>query len=72
MTDPPVTLITGGASGIRAATARRLLTKGNEVMLGALMEVLRTFYDLKRRPAGGRYAAVRDRRSPHPRIHQQR
>jgi NADP-dependent 3-hydroxy acid dehydrogenase YdfG len=33
MTDPPVTLVTGGASGIGAATARRLLHRGHRVTI---------------------------------------
>jgi NAD(P)-dependent dehydrogenase (short-subunit alcohol dehydrogenase family) len=33
MTDPAVTLITGGASGIGAATARRLLDQGHSVTI---------------------------------------
>lgn len=33
MTDIPVTLITGGGSGIGAATARQLLDKGQRVTI---------------------------------------
>lgn len=44
MTDRPVALITGGGSGIGAATARRLLAKGNRVSVtGRSEERLRRF-----------------------------
>jgi NAD(P)-dependent dehydrogenase (short-subunit alcohol dehydrogenase family) len=53
MTDSPVTLITGGGSGIGAATARRLLDQGHRVTItGRGEDRLRTFAEELGEPAG--------------------
>jgi NAD(P)-dependent dehydrogenase (short-subunit alcohol dehydrogenase family) len=53
MTDSPVALITGGGSGIGAATARRLLEQGHRVCVtGRRTERLRRFAQEPGEPAG--------------------
>jgi len=68
MTESPVTLITGGGSGIGAATARQLLDQGHRVTItGRGQDRLRTFAEGVGEPAGlltltgdaADYAAVR-------------
>ena len=53
MTESPVTLITGGGSGIGAATARQLLNQGHRVTItGRGQDRLRTFAEGVGEPAG--------------------
>src|SRR5712691_10602854 len=53
MTDSPVTLITGGGSGIGAATARQLLDHGHRVTItGRGQDRLRTFAEEVGEPPG--------------------
>jgi len=68
MTEPPVTLITGGGSGIGSATARQLLDQGHRVTItGRGQDRLRTFAEGVGEPVGlltltgdaADYAAVR-------------
>ena len=53
MNDSPVTIITGGGSGIGAATARQLLDHGHRVTItGRGQDRLRTFAEEVGEPAG--------------------